>query len=77
MSQLSPIYTACSLGQSVRVKDLLSQGADANWQDPKGFSCLHVSINNGNADCMEILVNKGNANTNIKDKGFFFFFFFF
>lgn len=71
MSQLQPLYTACSMGQSVRVKDLLAQGADPNWQDPKGFSCLHVAINNGNADCMEVLVNKGNANTNIKDKGRF------
>jgi ankyrin repeat protein len=69
MSQLSPIYQACLQGQSIRVAELIDKGADVNSTDPKGFSCLHAAVNAGSLDTTQVLVKKGHANVNVKDKG--------
>jgi ankyrin repeat protein len=59
---------AASMGQSLRIQSLIEKGEDVNWKDSKGFSVLHAAVNGGFADCVEILVNKGNANVNISDR---------
>jgi len=59
---------AASMGETFRLKNLLEKGEKVDSQDSQGFTALHSAISGGWKDCVELLVNKGKANVNLKDK---------
>ena len=47
-------------GDLSRVKDLLANGADPNWQDIlDGYTSLHYAIGSGNESLVRLLIERG------------------
>lgn len=57
---------AARLGDLKKVKNLLTQGAEINYQDVSGSTALHWSVNNNHFETVTYLLQNG-ASVNIKD----------
>jgi hypothetical protein len=55
----SELVSAVTAGDTARVKELLSKGADVNEQNPHGMPALVAASYNGNAELVRLLVEKG------------------
>ncbi len=63
MDKQSELVSAVTAGDTARVKELLSKGADVNERNPHGMPALVAASYNGNAELVKLLVEKG-ANIN-------------
>lgn len=63
----TPLILASGLGQVEILKALLDGGADVNGEDAYGATALNAAIENGRADAVKFLLDRGvNINTSIK-----------
>jgi FOG: Ankyrin repeat len=60
------LFTAVWHYDHKRLRELLSQGADPNARGNFGMTPLHLAVNMGNREAVEILLNSG-ADPNVKD----------
>jgi ankyrin repeat protein len=64
----TPLHLACQNGHLAIVESLLSSGRSdlINLQDRRGLTGLHLSVETGNYDIVNLLLNRG-ANANLKN----------
>lgn len=57
--QLPELVYWASLGNTVRVRQLLADGIDPNQSDEEGYSALQAAAENDHLDVVKLLVSKG------------------
>lgn len=55
----SALVAACKSGDKKKVDELLQKGADINYQNEKGTTCLHFAAHGAHKDIVQILLSAG------------------
>ena len=63
----TPLINAAFYGNMDLLKWLISEGADVNARDKKGYAALHFSVQENKSDCVNLLL-KSKADPNIQDE---------
>lgn len=66
--ECTPLMIACKKGDIEMAKLLLDLGADVNQRDVQGRSSLHIACEKNYPELVELLIGKGKASTDIKDR---------
>ncbi|MDP0588885.1 MAG: ankyrin repeat domain-containing protein [Candidatus Endonucleobacter bathymodioli] len=61
----TPLLIAAWAGQTDYLKTLLSEGANANEADADGYTALHFAIEEGNIECLRLLLDVENILVNV------------
>ncbi|CAL4190584.1 unnamed protein product, partial [Meganyctiphanes norvegica] len=63
------LFAAAKAGDVPVVQEALKLGADINWQNPDGYTPLHVASSKGHSTIVKLLLN-ANADVNIASGSF-------
>ena len=66
-NELVALHKSIELGDSIKLRKMISRGADINAKDVEGNTPLHIAVKNGSHKMASILVLNG-VSINLKDK---------
>lgn len=66
---IPPLYLACSSGKLSAIKTLISHNAPIEAFSMNQSTCLHLTANNGHADCTQYLIDECKLDVNATNDG--------